>query len=75
MLVLTRKTNEAIQIGENIEIKIISVQGDQVKIGIEAPKNIEIHRQEIYKEIQSENTNAAKEVKDLLNLLLKTNKE
>lgn len=48
MLVLSRKINEAIQIGTDIEVKVIAVEGDQVKLGIEAPKHIDIHRKEIY---------------------------
>ncbi|WP_158736814.1 carbon storage regulator CsrA [Alteribacillus sp. YIM 98480] len=59
MLVLTRKTNESIQIGDDIEVKIIAVDGEQVKIGIEAPKHIDIHRKEIYLDIQKENNAAA----------------
>ncbi|MDX5476624.1 MAG: carbon storage regulator CsrA [Bacillaceae bacterium] len=59
MLVLTRKIDEAIKIGDDIEIKIISVSGDQVKLGIEAPGNVEIHRKEIYLAIQDENNAAA----------------
>ncbi|WP_368503262.1 carbon storage regulator CsrA [Alkalihalophilus sp. As8PL] len=62
MLVLTRKLKEAIQIGDEIEIKILSVDGDQIKIGIEAPKNVEIHRKEVYLAIQQENNEAVKEV-------------
>ncbi|GAK02596.1 carbon storage regulator [Geomicrobium sp. JCM 19037] len=59
MLVLTRKADEAIKIGDQIEIKIIGIENDQVKIGIEAPKHIDIHRKEIYIEIQEENKEAA----------------
>jgi carbon storage regulator len=59
MLVLTRKLQEAIKIGHDIEITILSVEGDQVKLGINAPKNVEIHRKEIYLSIQEENNQAA----------------
>lgn len=66
MLVLTRKTGEAIQIGDDIEITVISIAGDQVKIGISAPKNVDIHRKEIYLSIQEENNKAAEVSLDLL---------
>jgi carbon storage regulator len=62
MLVLSRKLTEAIQIGDDIELKIIAIEGDQVKIGIEAPRNVEIHRKEVYLAIQEENSAAAKTV-------------
>ncbi|AXI10015.1 carbon storage regulator [Oceanobacillus zhaokaii] len=72
MLVLTRKRNEAIQIGEDIEIKILAIEGDQIKIGIEAPKSIDIHRKEIYVDIQNQNNEAANVSMGLLNLLKET---
>ncbi|MCK6258676.1 carbon storage regulator CsrA [Fictibacillus sp. KIGAM418] len=59
MLVLTRKIKEAIQIGEDIEITVLAVEGDQVKLGINAPKNVDIHRKEVYLTIKSENSAAA----------------
>ncbi|KAA0548320.1 carbon storage regulator CsrA [Bacillus sp. BGMRC 2118] len=66
MLVLTRKTDEAIQIGNDIEITILSVSGDQVKLGINAPKRVEIHRKEVYLSIQVENSQAATSPIDLI---------
>ncbi|MUV39060.1 Carbon storage regulator like protein [Lentibacillus sp. JNUCC-1] len=59
MLVLTRKSGESLQIGEDIEIKVLEITGDQVKIGIEAPKSVDIHRREVYLQIQHENSEAA----------------
>lgn len=55
MLALSRKKGEAIVIGDNIEIAILDITKDQVKIGINAPKNIPIHRKEISLQIQEEN--------------------
>jgi hypothetical protein len=55
MLILSRKTNQKILIGNDIELTIIEVKGEQVKIGIEAPQEIQVFRQELYKEIQAEN--------------------
>lgn len=69
MLVLTRKKGESIQIDSNIEIQILAIEGDQVKIGIDAPKSIEIHRKEIYLEIQKENNEAAQTPLNLLDIL------
>jgi carbon storage regulator len=69
MLVLTRKTGEAIQIGDDIEITVLSVQGDQIKLGINAPKNVEIHRKEIYLSIQESNNEAASISKSMIDQL------
>ncbi|NMH68885.1 carbon storage regulator CsrA [Bacillus sp. RO3] len=75
MLMLSRKIGEAIQIGEDIEIVVKSISGDQVKLGIQAPKNVEIHRKEIYLDIQAENQKASQGVQDLFSILKKNKKE
>ncbi len=58
MLVLSRKPNESIRIGDNIEIRIIEVKGDTVRIGIEAPKSVDILRGELVQSISDSNTEA-----------------
>lgn len=62
MLALARKTNQSIMIGNDIEITLLEIKGDQVKIGISAPKAVPIYRKEIYAQIQEENKNAVQEV-------------
>lgn len=59
MLVLSRREDESIIINDNIEIKVIGIKQDQVKIGIVAPKDVKIYRKEIYEEIQNANIAAA----------------
>ena len=59
MLVLTRKKDQTIVINDNIELTILEIQGDQVRLGINAPKNVPIHRKEVFLEIQEENRKAA----------------
>ena len=55
MLALARKVNQSIMIGDDIEITLLEIKGDQVKIGISAPKSIPVYRKEIYLQIQEEN--------------------
>ncbi|MDK2901916.1 MAG: carbon storage regulator [Thermosediminibacterales bacterium] len=55
MLVLTRKPGQSIIIGENIKITLIEIQGEQAKLGIDAPKSIAVHRMEVYEEIVKQN--------------------
>ena len=59
MLTLSRKINESIMIGNDIEVTILDVKGDQVKIGISAPKAVPVYRKEIYVQIQDVNKEAA----------------
>jgi carbon storage regulator len=59
MLVLTRKLGENIRIGDNVKITVLEVRGTQVKLGIEAPPEVIVHREEIYTRIQEENRRAA----------------
>lgn len=73
MLVLTRKTDESIMIGDQIEVKILSVEGDQVKVGIVAPKNVKVYRSEVYESIQNENKRAQNFSKSILEQLSKKN--
>lgn len=56
MLVLSRKQDEKIIIGDSITIMVVSIQGDKVRLGIDAPKEVSIHREEVYKAIQNENS-------------------
>lgn len=59
MLALSRKKDESIIIGNNIEITILDIKGDQIKIGVNAPKSVPIYRKEVYSEIQESNKAAA----------------
>ena len=59
MLALSRKSNESIIIGNDIEITILEVKGEQVKIGIKAPKSIPVYREEVYQQIKESNKEAA----------------
>ena len=61
MLVLARKVGQSIVINDNIELLVIEVRGDQVRLGIEAPKSIPVHRKELLEQIRAENVKAARE--------------
>jgi carbon storage regulator len=60
MLILSRKVDERIMIGDQIEISVVDIRGDQVKIGIAAPTHIKVYRKEVYQAIQQENIEAVK---------------
>lgn len=59
MLVLTRKLGESIAIDDHIKIVVVQIKGKQVRLGIKAPKETKIHREEVYKAIQDQNTEAS----------------
>jgi len=65
VLVLTRKSGQSIRIGDDIVVKIIDIDGSQVKIGIEAPKGIPIFREELYEKLKESNIEALKSSKEL----------
>jgi carbon storage regulator len=73
MLVLTRKSNQSIMIGDDIEVAVLSIMGDKVRIGIDAPREIPVFRKEVYLEIQQANVvaraSARAEVDDALKRL------
>ena len=76
MLVLSRKTGEKLIINDNIEITIIETRGDSVKIGINAPKNVSIYREEIFEEIRKNNKQSANNIlqtniDDVINIINK----
>lgn len=60
MLVLARKINEKIVVGDNIEISVVEIKGDQIKLGIQAPPTVKVYRYEVYQAIQEENKAAAR---------------
>ncbi|MDI7242159.1 carbon storage regulator CsrA [Providencia rettgeri] len=56
MLILTRRVSEEVRIGDDIKIKILGVKGNQVRIGVAAPEDVSVHREEIYQRILAENS-------------------
>ncbi|AMO34979.1 carbon storage regulator CsrA [Lysinibacillus sphaericus] len=73
MLVLSRKKDESIMIGEQIEIKILAVEGEQIKLGIVAPKTVKVHRSEVFEAIQAQNKEALSSTTNFLEQLKKNN--
>jgi carbon storage regulator len=64
MLVLTRKSNQSIMIGDDIEVSVLAIMGEKVRIGIQAPRDVPVFRKEVYLEIQDEQPNQAKDARD-----------
>ncbi|MEQ4765161.1 carbon storage regulator CsrA [Providencia rettgeri] len=59
MLILTRRVSEEVMIGDDIKIKILGVKGNQVRIGVAAPEDVSVHREEIYQRVLAERNNAS----------------
>lgn len=66
MLVLTRKPDQSIMVGNDIEITVLEVRGEQVRLGIRAPRNVTVHRKEVFEQIRLENQNATATTKESL---------
>ena len=64
MLILTRKVGESIMIGESVEVKVLGLRAGQVKIGIEAPKDLRVHREEIFDRIRAEQESKSRAVNE-----------
>lgn len=75
MLILTRRLGESITIGDNIKVSVLGIHGRQVRLGIEAPPEVIVHREEIYVKIQAENRKAAKSIKEDLAGMVKLIKD
>jgi carbon storage regulator len=70
MLVLTRKANQSIMIGDTIEVSVLSVLGEKVRLGIQAPRDVPVFRKEVFLEIQAQNLEAAESSKEALDQAL-----
>jgi len=75
MLILSRKINEKIMIGDEISVSIIEIRGDQVRIGVDAPKSVKVFRQEVFDAIKAENKAAAQSAVELPSLNIEAKRE
>jgi carbon storage regulator len=62
MLILTRRVGESLMIGNDITVTVLGVNGNQVRVGVNAPKNVEVHREEVYERVQAERNPAKRDV-------------
>jgi carbon storage regulator len=71
MLVLTRKSNQSIMIGDDIEVSVLAIMGEKVRIGIQAPRDVPVFRKEVYLEIQEERSHEAKGAREEVDAALR----
>ena len=71
MLVLTRKSNQSIMIGDDIEVSVLAIMGEKVRIGIQAPRDVPVFRKEVYLEIQQERVSSDKDARDEVDAALR----
>ena len=64
MLVLTRRAGESVMIGDNVTITVLEARGDVIRLGIQAPRDVQVHREEVYRELQAANREAASPTED-----------
>jgi carbon storage regulator len=76
MLVLTRRAGESVMIGDDIVITVLEARGDVIRLGIQAPRDVQVHREEVYRELQAANREAASPTEDAVRTLTRMiNKE
>jgi carbon storage regulator len=76
MLVLTRRAGESVMIGDDIVITVLEARGDVIRLGIQAPRDVQVHREEVYRELQAANREAASPTEDAVRALTRMiNKE
>lgn len=71
MLVLTRKSNQSIMIGDDIEVSVLAIMGEKVRIGIQAPRDVPVFRKEVYLEIQQERADEVKDAREEVDAALR----
>jgi carbon storage regulator len=71
MLVLTRRAGESVMIGDNVTITVLEARGDVIRLGIQAPRDVQVHREEIYRELQAANREAASPSEDAVQAVTK----
>jgi carbon storage regulator len=71
MLVLTRRAGESVMIGDNVTITVLEARGDVIRLGIQAPRDVQVHREEVYRELQAANREAASPTEDAVQAVTK----